>query len=279
MIAMGAVSISFEHYHINESSPKKGVLIYGFGDTIYQLNLSNKQRKILYHMQYASIGQLSKIDQDHFLFSLNLDNDYIAIFNRKTGQVKKLRQGGESIYMPKYKKILFNYSPSFSVGPGLYETDMADLVHTARRVSGSVSMVGNYKLIPISDDEVVLQTSGSPPPTAWSYNLKTQQFKAFSNNCYPSVWLQGKNKLLCGSTEGYRFLTDLKMSYIKKLPLNHSELVDLYIPSSNTLILSVTAFRMGEVSDLWFYNLTTGKKGLIMKNNGFGPEDGIYYSN
>jgi hypothetical protein len=271
-----------------------GNIIYAISDKIYSMNLNNVEKNIisidykqlgnsgvtvLHHEANTVFSGLTKVDENKFLFVQQADvkgavGFIIKEFNSKTKQVRTLHEGQAPLYMQKYHQLLF-------FDDGLEIADINNPIKTTKKITDGGRSVRH--LISVSDSEVVfIKEDTGAANDVWRYSLINHSLgKLPIKGCtFPSLWIDKTEQLVCFDRNAKTyFLADLQGNKEKELSFGKNTAIPLInIPGTTSLIMNVVEVaNSDEIYNLYIYDLTTGEKKLISKNNGFGLGDGIYY--
>lgn len=258
------------------SGPKmpllKGKLVYGFGSSLYELDLETRNEALLSEVRGGSLA-VSDLDGTRLLVETEQKGlSRIQVMDRALQSFSDLRPGYGPLYMAKHRKLLF-FQSSTATGPRLYLADMDRPTDEARLIAEDEGPFSSYSMvIPVSDDEVIFPIrgdAGKTPP--YRYDLVTGRLEQlpFERRCTPYVWRKATRQLLCGiDGAGEYYLIGLDGQNIT--PVEFTGVPDkeplplLYVPRYDVLILSVGRFawfgrHAGEHWDLWAYSLESGR--------------------
>jgi len=234
----------------------------------------------------TDIKHLTKINQDTFVFSVmgnslepGKENDRELIeLNHRTGVYRRLREGDNSVYIPKHHKLIF-----YSYYGGLLIADYDSPIESAIPIGRGLG--GIYlQVIPISDDEIVMTKydKKSRPIGNWKYNIVTKDFTeliALKECSLTGIWRSKTKQLLCKRLVDLHgngrkiiskqfYLTSLDGIREKMVPLNNVDPA-LYVEEHDVLIVGVTRleyFPPREAHDMWAYSFSEDKDMRLFKD-------------
>lgn len=235
----------------------------------------------------GDIKHLTKVDKDKIVFSVltyslepeilnesgKEDDREIIEWNRKTGAYRRLREGDNSVYMPKHHKLIFESNRG-----GLYIADYDSPIVTATLIG---QRLGIYlQVIPVSDDEVVMSKYGDRSQFVgnWKYNIVTKELTELSalNECgLTGIWRSKTKQLLCERIVNKRrtgefYLISLDGKREAVVPLNKNIDMALYIEKYDVLIVGVPRIKYlpipREAHDMWAYNFDEDKDIRLFKD-------------
>ncbi|MFA6409813.1 MAG: hypothetical protein WCW01_06540 [Gammaproteobacteria bacterium] len=275
-----------------------GKIIYGSGDFLISLDLSNSKEVVLKKLIMASFSGLTKIDADRILLTTYYGpmteklSPSIMEYNLKTSQMTKLfPNAAYPVFLPESKKLLFYYVGGHSKqDDGIYSLDYRQLEKKPKRVASLSDVDFGDSLIPVSKTEVVFSsTKINDRGKILIYNVDTHKVRStFLRNCdSPFIWRSKTKQLLCRTGGGkYKyFLTSLDGEVVQNMDFfdGNDDMIRpvLYLPQYDKLLFVVNGARnFSEYYDLWIYDFATGEKHRILKDDAImGNGDVVYYEN
>ena len=264
-----------------------GKLILSWARSVYEADLQTKRIEAIPGLNDEGFiyTQLSKIDEERFLYDKSYLENTIHEYNRKTHTSKLIRAGRKPTYIPEHGKFFFYYHNPETKQTRLYVADLKDPIASAREVGQGLNISPELSVIQVSRDEILFPEDSNEYKyyKIWRYNLVTAESKALPiKNCLPHIWRSATQQLLCFDMPKQRYyLTDLEGKKKEYLPKLGDALAATYIPQLDTLILGISRVQLvpplGEVQDIWAYQFANGKMTKLLKVAPIGRSAAIWY--
>jgi hypothetical protein len=182
--------------------PLSGMLFYNKSSGMYKYDLKERsfQMVIAYPENKMILDDITMINNNKFIVEELVDGLYgISLVDK---EIKFLRDGTKSVFIPEHNKILF-YARD-KVDKGRYKLYIAkiDTLNQPLFISNAPNTIKPYqKPVQISKDVVIFIGEND---TLCAYNIATNSIKStmISINALPMVWLKSANRLLCSWSGG-----------------------------------------------------------------------------
>lgn len=202
VIAFSALTMMPAWGQIGADLMVSGTLIYGWGETVKQTELGPKDTltRMLYQQRGEQISDLSKVDEDRFLFSEQL-NYRIKIFNRQTGEVLPVIPGTGPTYIPQHGKLFFYRSEPGAMRMKLLIADWKDLTGSIHVVDEGPFAIAR-QVIPVDTNRVVFLPRDNRGTKVKMFDMRTSEtFELPLAGCVPKLWRTATKQLLCFDIE------------------------------------------------------------------------------
>jgi hypothetical protein len=246
---------------------------YYNGGEIYELDQRKKERRSIY-----SSNKLSIIN------NLVLIDDGLIVFSecsvRGACLIKSLSiSNGKTITYSKGKVIAFNKESRILLleeSDGIIAGEVRSIIdlENVERFSKLNLHSKKSNRLPIEIGDMIFNFRSkvyiSKDGEVWSSEYKHKNYASVSDNgCFPLLWLNEKNKILCYSLNFKSvFLFDLGEGVKKSLPILNGAYGFIYESSNSSLLYGKTEGSIfGEKYSIYKYNLISEEEDLILKRS------------